>query len=79
MRWPLSDFVTRPATAVPLLWSAALTIALAIAYGPQQWPLVDLYGFFNQAQTLDLSRTLVDAFGRGREYRPLHVLLVKLL
>ncbi len=79
MRWPGTDFVTRPTTAVPLLWSAAFTVALAVAYGPQQWPLVDLYGFFDQAQTLDWSRTVADAFGRGREYRPLHVLLVKLL
>ena len=79
MRSSLRDFVSRPTTAVPLLWSAAFTVALAIAYRSQQWPLVDLYGFFEQAQTLDWSRTLVDAFGRGREYRPLHVLLVKLL
>jgi len=50
MRWPTIDSVTRPITAVPLLWSAAFTVALAVAYAPQQWPLVDLYGFFDQAR-----------------------------
>jgi hypothetical protein len=34
---------------VPLLWSALFTTALAVAYGPQSWPLVDLYGFFSDA------------------------------
>jgi hypothetical protein len=79
MRWSISGVTTRHPMVVPLLWSALFTTALAVAYGPQSWPLVDLYGFFSDAQAHGWSETLADAFGRGREYRPFHVLLVKLL
>jgi hypothetical protein len=79
MPWPTSDSLTRPGAAVPLLWSLALTVALAVAYGPQAWPLVDMHALFANADTSDWSRTLADAFGRGREYRPLQVVLIKLL
>ena len=79
MRWSISGVTTRHPMVVPLLWSALFTTALAVAYGPQSWPLVDLYGFFSDAPAHGWFETLADAFGRGREYRPFHVLLVKLL
>ena len=79
MRWPANDVSTRHATAIPLVWSAVFTVALAVAYVPQAWPLVDVYRLFDTAQALDWPQTLADAFGRGREYRPFQVLLVKLL
>jgi hypothetical protein len=79
MRWPATDILKRPGPAIPLLWTLALTAALAVAFAPQGWPLVDMAGLFARASGNDWPQTLVDAFGRGREYRPLHVLLTKLL
>lgn len=78
MRWPSTDSLGRPGPAIPLLWSLALTAALAVAYAPQGWPLVDMAELFGRAAASDWPQTLADAFGRGREYRPLHVVLTKL-
>ncbi len=79
MRWPRTDILRRPGPAIPLLWSVALTAAFAVAYAPQGWPLVDMSVLFASAAGNDWPQTLVDAFGRGREYRPLQVVLTKLL
>ena len=61
MRWPLTGLAIPYAAVLPLAWSGAFIFALAFAYGPQQWPLVDLYGFLANAQALDWSQTLADA------------------
>ena len=79
MHWPTSQDVTRHPATIQVLWSVGFTLALAVAFAPQAWPLVDVYGFFDRAQSLDWPQTVADAFGRNREYRPLHVLLIKLL
>ena len=64
--------------SIPALWAVIVTVGLSTAFRTISWAFVDLYNHLYVATTRTWPETLVDAFARGVEYRPLMTILFKL-
>lgn len=60
-------------------WAGLLTLGMAIAFSYHGWPLVDAPQVLYVAHRLNLKGTIIDAFTRDIEYRPLFTIAVDLL
>ena len=60
-------------------WAGLLTLGMAAAFSYHSWPLVDAPHVLYIAKVLNLKGTIIDAFTRDVEYRPLFTIAVDLL
>jgi hypothetical protein len=71
--------ITRTPSLVALGWAALLTLGMAIAFSANGWPFVDAPHVLYIASVLNIKGTIIDAFTRDVEYRPLFTIAVDLL
>jgi hypothetical protein len=64
---------------LPIVWALVCLIAYGVALFSISWPYIDAYNNLNEASRWTWRQYLPYAFGAGTEYRPLLVIMMKVL